>query len=137
MPVFALTGALAIGLFSAGMAWLLTGLFESRLLERDAAISRDFVQSIVNTQKVAPAFAPPEAGQAAPGFGEFFAHVAAMPDVLRANVYSADRRVLWSSQAELIGKVFAANDELDRSLAGQRRQAQAPGDQRPYGCSRS
>lgn len=119
MPVFALTGALAIGLFSAGMAWLLTGLFESRLLERDAAISRDFVQSIVNTQKVAPAFGPPEAGQAAPGFGEFFAHVAAMPDVLRANVYSADRRVLWSSQAELIGQVFAANDELDRSLAGQ------------------
>jgi signal transduction histidine kinase len=118
MPVFALTGALAIGLFSAGMAWLLTGLFESRLLERDAAISRDFVQSIVNTQKVAPAFGPPGAGQAAPGFGEFFAHVAAMPDVLRANVYSAERRVLWSSRPEIIGQVFGANDELDEALAG-------------------
>ena len=112
-----LAGSLAAGLFAMGMAWLLSAFLASRLLQRDAELSRDFVQSIVDTQQVATVF---ESGEVPrdPAFAEFFAHVAAMPDVLRANVYSPDRRVLWSSQKELIGKRFAANDELDRALSG-------------------
>lgn len=41
-----------------------------------------------------------------------------MPDVLRANVYSLDRRAVWSSDPALIGRQFGPNEELDRSLAG-------------------
>lgn len=118
MGWFVLTGAAAIAAFSVGMAWLLTSFIESRLLERDAVLSRDFVQSIVNTQKVADAFSS-RGVESQPGFTEFFAHVAAMPDVLRANAYTTERRVLWSSRPEMIGRVFPANDELDRSLAGE------------------
>lgn len=118
---FAVAGALAIGLFSLGMGWLLSGFLATRMLERDAAISRDFVQSIANIQQIAVFFAGAQGGQGAPGpsVAEFFAHVAAMPDVIRANVYAPDRRVLWSSRPELIGKTFGANDELDRALTGQ------------------
>src|SRR4051812_21284513 len=88
---FAVTGAAAIGVFSVSIALLLGWFIESQLLERDAAISRDFVQSIVNTQRVAAVF---HAGAASrnPDFVEFFAHLAAMPDVLRANVYTPDRQ---------------------------------------------
>lgn len=114
---FATVGALAIGLFSIAMGWLLTSFLASRMLERDAAVSRDFVQSIANIQQVGAWFAAPE-GAAPPSTAEFFAHVAAMPDVLRANVYSPSRRVLWSSRPELIGQTFAANDELDEALSG-------------------
>lgn len=115
---FAVVGALAIGLFSLGMGWLLHGYIARSMLVRDAALSRDFVQSIANIQRVGGYFRGPP-GMPEPSTAEFFAHVAAMPDVLRANVYAPDRRVLWSSRPELIGRVFAANDELDQALAGQ------------------
>ncbi|MCI4428206.1 MAG: two-component sensor histidine kinase [Burkholderiales bacterium] len=114
---FAAVGALAIGVFSLAMGWLLSSFLEARMLERDAAISRDFVQSIANIQQVVGFFRDPN-GAPAPSVTEFFAHVAAMPDVLRANVYAPDRRVLWSSRPELIGKTFPANDELDEALKG-------------------
>jgi two-component system, NtrC family, sensor histidine kinase HydH len=114
---FAAAGALAIGVFSVAMGGLLSSYLETRMLERDAAISRDFVQSIVNIQQVAGFFAAPAHGADA-SVAEFFAHVAAMPDVLRANVYAPDRRVLWSSRSELIGQTFGANDELDEALLG-------------------
>lgn len=115
---FAVVGALSIGLFSGGMGWLLSGFLATRMLERDAAVSRDFVQSIANIQQIAGFFASAQ-GTPAPSVTEFFAHVAAMPDVIRANIYAPDRRVLWSSRPELIGKTFGANDELDRALTGQ------------------
>jgi len=49
---FAVVGAVAIGLSSLGLSWLLTSYLESRMLERDAALSRDFVQGIANIQQV-------------------------------------------------------------------------------------
>ena len=117
---FAVVGALSIGLFSVGMGWLLSAFLATHMLERDAALGRDFVQSIANTQQIAGFLASPGSKDAPPpSVTEFFAHVAAMPDVIRANVYAPDRRVLWSSRPELIGKSFGANDELDRALTGQ------------------
>lgn len=118
MRRFVFTGAAAIAAFSVGMAWLLTGFIESRLLQRDAVLSRDFVQSIVTTQHVAAALRAGRVDGDA-GFTEFFGHVAAMPDVLRANLYTTDRRVLWSSRPEMIGRAFPDNDELDDALRGE------------------
>lgn len=115
--LFAVVGALAIGAFSVVMGAWLSSWLEERMLERDAALSRDFVQSIADIQRVAAFFARPE-GEPGAAVGEFFAHVAAMPDVLRANVYAPDRRVLWSSNPALIGQVFTANEELDEALEG-------------------
>lgn len=118
MRRFVLTGAAAIAAFSIGMAWLLAGFIESRLLQRDANLSRDFVQSIVDTQGVA-AVLRSGGGAAQAGFTGFFSHLAAMPDVLRANLYSPERRVLWSSRPEMVGRVFPDNDELDAALRGE------------------
>ena len=117
---FAVVGALSIGVFSLGMGWLLSAFLATRMLERDAALGRDFVQSIANTQQIAVFLASPQAKDAPPpSVTEFFAHVAAMPDVIRANVYAPDRHVLWSSRPELIGQSFNDNDELDLALSGQ------------------
>src|SRR5262249_15533617 len=76
-----------------------------------------FVQSIANIEQVPDFFANPDSHPAS-SVAEFFEHVAAMPDVIRANVYAPDRRVLWSSRSELIGKTFPANAELDSALQG-------------------
>lgn len=121
MRLFAVAGALAIGAVSVVLALLLSHFIESRMLERDAVVSRDFVQSIAKIQGVAlslRAGRPRSAGDD-PQFSEFIAHLAAMPDVLRVNVYGADRRVLWSSRPEMIGRQFDHNDELEEALQGQ------------------
>ncbi len=142
---FAAAGALAIGLFSVAMAWQLDSYLEERMLARDAELSRDFVQSIARIQQVDSLLRAPRPGSAgsasaagddasagghapAPGAVEFFAHVAAMPDVLRANVYDVQRRVAWSSQAEMIGRTYPGNDELEQALAGRVVVRRADGD---------
>lgn len=114
---FAVVGAFSIGVFSVAMGWLLTSFLATRMLERDASISREFVQSIANIQQIGGWFRAPDV-PLTPSAAEFFVHVAAMPDVLRANVYARDRRVLWSSRTELIGRVFPANHELEQALSG-------------------
>jgi signal transduction histidine kinase len=127
MRWFALSGAAAIGAFSLAMALVLGEFLASRLLGRDAEVSREFVQSIVITQGVAQALSAP-GGTDSPAFAEFFAHLAAMPGVQRANIYLPDRTLLWSSDSSLIGQRFADNDELDEALAGRVvvHRAQAP-----------
>ncbi len=116
---FAIAGALAIGIFSAVMALLLSHFLESRMLQRDAAVSRDFVQSIAATQGLADVLAT-AGGRAAehPQFAEFVDHLAAMRGVLRVNVYAPDRVVLWSTRGELVGRRFTVNEELERALGG-------------------
>jgi len=114
---FAVVGALAIGAFSVAMGGLISGFLQTQLLARDAEVSRDFAQGIANTAQLAAFFRAPVA-RPDDAVGEFFAHVAAMPDVLRANVYGPDRRVRWSSRPELIGHDPGPNDELDDALRG-------------------
>ncbi len=115
---FALAGALAIGVFSVVMALLLARFLETRMLARDAEVSRDFVQNIATTQGLAEVLAS-EAAPHDPQFVEFVAHLDAMPGVLRVNVYTSDRTVLWSTRAELVGRRFTVNDELERALRGE------------------
>jgi signal transduction histidine kinase len=117
MRLFAVAGAVAIALFSLAMALVLSRFIEQRMLERDAALSRDFVQSIFTTQQVGGVFRGHD-DVGSNEFNEFVTHLAAMPDVLRANVYTPQRRVLWSSRRELIGQLFEHNDELDEALEG-------------------
>ena len=118
MRWFSITSLVAMTLFSIGMALLLDHFIQQRMLRHDAELSRDFVQSVVQTQKVAEQFSSAYHGQQPPEFAEFFSHVAAIPDVLRANVYTPDQRVLWSSNEALIGRAFPDNDELVRALKG-------------------
>ena len=47
MRWFALSGAAAIGVFSLAMALVLGEFLASRMLSRDAEVSREFVQSIL------------------------------------------------------------------------------------------
>jgi len=101
-------------------AVLLTRFIEERLLALDAETTRDFVQSVTRAENVELlAFAPAAGGPIPPGLAEYFAHVAQMPEVVRANVYGRDRSVLWSSDGALLGRRFTDNDELDEALAGE------------------
>lgn len=110
LGVIAGVGALGVML----LGWFVT----EHMLRQEGELTRDFVHSLVRAE------APLQAFFAAPGAGPTPAaeaslrHFAAMPDVLRTNVYAADRTLVWSSDPALIGRRFGANDELERALAG-------------------
>jgi signal transduction histidine kinase len=115
---FSLVSFAVVAAVSAAQALLLSRHLEERLLRHDAEISRQLVQAIVDTQAVSRYFTQGEASGHRDAFAEFFSHLAAMPEVLRANVYATDGSVLWSSDPALIGRRFDHNEELEEALHG-------------------
>ena len=55
----------------------------------------------------------------APEWLELVEHISQLPDVLRANLYSRRRTIVWSSDPGLIGSEFKDNPELERALHGE------------------
>jgi signal transduction histidine kinase len=96
----------------------LARLVAQRLLHRDAVVTMEFVQSIVRTDATAPYFPRAAGGQLPAPLEDTLKQIGGMPDVLRANVYTPDRTVLWSTDPALIGRRFGANEELDEALRG-------------------
>lgn len=98
---------------------LFSRMLAERLLHREAVVTLEFVQSVVRSDESAK-YLGVGAAAALPGpLEDTFRHFAEMPDVLRANVYSPERRAIWSSDAAIVGRQFGPNDDLDRSLAGE------------------
>lgn len=116
---FALTALLSITVLAVGLGTLLDRFVTQRMLQQEAVLTQEFVQSLVLVEKSLQAyFADPSRGLD-DEIETAFRHIAALPDMLRANVYDTQRRIIWSSDRQLIGRSFGPNDELDEALAGQ------------------
>ena len=116
---FSVLSLVCIAFISVGLALLLSNFLTDKLVRRDAVISMEFVQAVVLADKAAAYLLAGEERGAGGDLENTFKHFAQMPDVLRANVYTRDRRVAWSSDRNLIGKKFETNPELDEALAGE------------------
>lgn len=116
---FMTVGLVAIAVPAVLGALALSRLFEDRLLRQEGRLTMQFVQGIIDVEDAASYFTQP-AAVAAPYMEQLLAHIARAPDVLRTNLYSRDRRIIWSSDAALTGRGFAgdANTELDAALGG-------------------
>jgi signal transduction histidine kinase len=113
---FALIGLAAICAVTLISSLLLSRFLVGSMLHRDATTSMEFVRSISEVQEARGYFTGERAADR--NLVEFFNHIATMPHVLRANVFSLDRRIIWSSDPKLIGRAFDQNPELDAALAG-------------------
>jgi two-component system, NtrC family, sensor histidine kinase HydH len=116
---FAVLSPVAIGLIALGNALLISSFLNDHLFQREASISRDFVQNILLSDDSLDYFTNPGQPKAQARFANSIVHLANMQDVLRTNVYSAERVVLWSTDSNLINKKFGNNDELDEALRGE------------------
>jgi signal transduction histidine kinase len=119
MRSFAVLSLAAIALIGALSGYALFTFLSAHLLERDAIVSMEFIQSASQINDPEPFFRgsthPSDRGQ----LEEFFRHITLMPDVLQATVYSQDQSIIWSSDPDLIGKRFGDNVELQQALTGQ------------------
>ena len=111
--------ALVVALFAAANAWVVSHFLSGHLLQREAAVARDFVQSVLVDTATLAYLKQPQDQQLRDRFAATMAPLARMKDVLRANVYGQQRDLLWSSAPGLAGQQFADNDELDEAMRGE------------------
>ncbi len=116
---FALFSFLTILFISVVSAIMLSRLFTEKILSQEAGVSQAFIDSIVKADKTWRFFTDTQNPKNREALHEFFNHMAYMPDMVRANVYGKDQKVLWSSDPELIGQIFHENDELEACLKGE------------------
>ncbi|HMV06616.1 MAG TPA: ATP-binding protein [Accumulibacter sp.] len=116
---FAWLSPLVIAMIALANAWLISRFLNEHLFQREASISRDFVQTILLADESVAYLAGSDDAALRGRFRESIAQLSKMPDVLRANVFAADGSILWSSNPDLVGKRFADNDELVQAMRGE------------------
>ena len=115
---FALLSLLSIGLITIISASTLTHFVTNHILRRDAVVSMEFIQSISQDEHPQLDFRRRDLANDEEGLGELFKHIGHMPDVVRANVFSPDGVIVWSTDEKLVDQQFASNDDLKEALEG-------------------
>jgi signal transduction histidine kinase len=117
---FLVVSFVSIVLTTSVSAALLSAFMSDNMLRRDAVVGREFVNSIVRAENAEALFRHRESDlQPEERFQNLFKQIAAIPDVLRANLYAGDRSIIWSSDPEFIGVEFSTNPELDEAFLGE------------------
>jgi signal transduction histidine kinase len=100
-------------------AALLSRLFAKNMLLQEGRLTMQFIQSIIDVEDASTYFQS-TAVDDSNYMQELLAHISGSPDVLRANLYSRARRIIWSSDPSLTGRSFAnaPNPDLDSALNG-------------------
>ena len=122
LSIFVVTSFLAIFTTTVLLSQYLASYMTTNMMMRDAVVSMEFLNSIVRVEEQDPrsfSFSDRLDISDDPEAEEFYIHVSRLPDVFRANVYSASGRILWSSDPELIGQTFDDNHELEAALRGE------------------
>jgi len=121
---YALT-SLVVMLIIGGLAGaLFSSYLSDSLLRRDAEVSQAFLMSLTEVEGGTDMFRLNQPGGHLNGrdqpydLPELVDHIATMSGVIRANLYSKDGKVLWSTRIDLIGKRFPENHELEKALQG-------------------
>lgn len=116
---FAIVGLISITTVSMTTALLLSRFLTGRMLQQEGVLTMEFVQSVVLTEKSLRSYFTGERELNTTELEAALRHIAAMPDVLRANIYNSERVLIWSSDNNIIGRKFGPNPELDSALGGQ------------------
>ena len=113
---FAVLGLAIISALSIGTATVLSRIMGELMLHHDGAVAMEFVQSLLKTQEIQPFFLGAHKKESVlaefdpnpddANIEQFFQRIAGMPNVVHANVYDLERRVIWSSNAAAINQFF-------------------------------
>lgn len=117
MRWFSLTALLSVATVSVLAAWGLSSFLSQRMILREAEMTEGFIRNIIKTEQTVSfftGFPNPESH-----VGDFLTHVSNLPDVARINILSIERRVLWSTDAQMIGRTLAPIEEPPEVLRAQ------------------
>lgn len=109
------TAAAAVAAIAAVSALFLSRETADRILLHDGRVAQEFLNSIV----AADASGGKLFDAAGPVLDSFASHAANLPGIVRANIYSPDGFIRYSTEPNLIGLKFVGNEELAASFAGE------------------
>lgn len=115
---FSLLSFVSIGLISLFSIFMLSRFLTQNMLQRDAVVTMEFVQTIAQTENATAYFETDTLGKNKSVFENFFKKIVTMPEVVRANVYASDGTIIWSNDERFIGQRFMPNLELEVALSG-------------------
>jgi two-component system, NtrC family, sensor histidine kinase HydH len=116
---FALTALTSIAALATAIGLLLNNFMVERMVSQEASLTQEFVNSLLLVETPLTDFVADPSQRSKAEMAESFDHLSRMPDVLRANLYNHQHKLLWSSDAAMIGRQFDRNPELERALAGE------------------
>jgi signal transduction histidine kinase len=119
IPWFAVTSLICIVLTASTSAYLLQRFVEESILQSDATVSMQFIQSVARYADPAPYLDNGEKIADRAQFAEFFENVIRIPEVLRANIYDRNQVIVWSSDPQLVGTEVSHNAELTAAVSGE------------------
>jgi signal transduction histidine kinase len=120
LALFVVTSLIAIFTTTVILSTYLATYMTGQMMMRDAQVSMEFLNSIVRVENANGYFlGETSTGENVADTKEMIVHVSRLPDVFRANVYSYEGKVLWSSDAELVGRTFEDNHELEAAIRGE------------------
>jgi two-component system, NtrC family, sensor histidine kinase HydH len=115
---FALAALASITALATAIGLLLNNFMAERMVLQEASLTQEFVNSLLLVETPLVVFTADPSRRNEAEMSESFDHLTRMPDVLRANLYNQQQKLLWSSDPSMIGRKFDRNPELERALTG-------------------
>lgn len=115
---FSIMSFASIAVISVISAILLSRFLSENMLRRDAVVTKEFVQTIAQSENAGAYFESESHEKGKTVFESFFKKISTMPEVVRVNIYARDGTVIWSDQERFIGHNFMPNRELIVALSG-------------------
>jgi two-component system, NtrC family, sensor histidine kinase HydH len=130
-----IVGLIAIVVISIPVAAILSHFMTREILEHDASLTSQFIVSVAETQSSQANLGPKVTlGQildertdlarlgidpqvAAGARRQFYDHLRFLPDVLLADVFARDRKIIWSTNHTLTGQIRQNDGELEKAFA--------------------
>lgn len=98
-------------------SFLLTSFIKERFLRQDAEVMTQVVNSIAKVELLDRRDAGDQAFNRS--LADVAKHITTLPDVVRANVFNRDMRVVWSTNREVAGVQVGDNPHLKHALDGE------------------
>jgi len=118
LPWYTALSLICIVLMSVVVGFLLSRFLTETLLHRDALVTKEFVQSLVEKEHAGLLFEKEYSEKRESAFSFLFRRLSTMPEVERLNIYDNEGTVLWSDDDRLIAHNFMPNPELITALDG-------------------
>lgn len=115
---FSVLSLVSIAIVTIISAILLSRFLMDNILQRDAVLTMEFVESIAKSENASAYFETEFHKENRATFENLFKRIYAMPEVVRVNIYARDETILWSNQERLIGFNFKRNPDLEEALSG-------------------
>ncbi|MVV49438.1 sensor histidine kinase [Pseudomonas sp. PB120] len=131
---FSLISMAVIGTVAVALGAVSTRFVITESVQRDALLTSQFIQAIASAEvrhvsiphvrtmgelldpRQDKNFPDVDPMARASARGEFLDHIAHLPDVILANIYSPDRMVIWSTNPALMGTTIHADEDLDNAF---------------------